>query len=67
MQVPCIERNAIASVAAVNAVQTALHGDGRHRVSLDQAIRTLRATGADMRTKYKETVRGGPAVAVVEC
>ncbi|QDQ88168.1 L-serine ammonia-lyase [Alcaligenaceae bacterium SJ-26] len=67
VQVPCIERNAIASVKAINAARMALHGDGRHLISLDQAIRTLRDTGRDMLTKYKETSEGGLAVSYVEC
>ena len=67
VQVPCIERNAIASVKAINAARLALHGDGSHRVSLDTAIRTMRDTGRDMSTKYKETSLGGLAVTVVEC
>ncbi|SOE47427.1 L-serine ammonia-lyase [Orrella dioscoreae] len=67
VQVPCIERNAIASMKAINAARMALHGDGRHLVSLDQAIRTLRETGRDMLSKYKETSLGGLAVSVVEC
>ncbi|WP_166968807.1 L-serine ammonia-lyase [Brevibacterium atlanticum] len=67
VQVPCIERNAIASVKAINAARLAMHGDGTHRVSLDQAIETMRQTGADMKSKYKETSRGGLAVNVVEC
>ncbi|GHD13562.1 L-serine ammonia-lyase [Zhihengliuella salsuginis] len=67
VQVPCIERNAIASVKAINAARLAFRGDGQHRVSLDQAINTMRQTGADMKTKYKETSRGGLAVNVVEC
>lgn len=67
VQIPCIERNAIAAVKAINAVQMALRGDGQHFISLDQAIRTLRDTGADMHDKYKETSRGGLAVAFVEC
>lgn len=67
VQVPCIERNAIASVKAINAARLAMHGDGSHRVSLDQAIETMRQTGADMKSKYKETSRGGLAVNVVEC
>lgn len=64
VQIPCIERNAIASVKAINAARLALHGDGTQKVSLDQAIETMRATGADMMDKYKETSRGGLAVAV---
>jgi L-serine dehydratase len=67
VQVPCIERNAIASVKAINAARLAMAGDGDHRVSLDQAINTMRQTGADMKSKYKETSRGGLAVNVVEC
>ncbi|MFI7597282.1 L-serine ammonia-lyase [Actinoplanes sp. NPDC049681] len=67
VQVPCIERNAIASVKAINAARLARNGDGTHRVSLDTAIRTMRDTGRDMSTKYKETSLGGLAVTVVEC
>ena len=67
VQIPCIERNAIASVKAINAARMALHGDGTHHVSLDKVIRTMRETGADMSTKYKETARGGLAVNIVEC
>jgi len=67
VQIPCIERNAIASVKAINAARLALHGDGSHKVSLDKAIKTMRDTGADMKTKYKETSRGGLAVNVIEC
>ena len=67
VQIPCIERNAIASVKAINAARMALHGDGSHHVSLDQVIKTMRETGADMLTKYKETARGGLAVNIVEC
>lgn len=67
VQIPCIERNAIASVKAINAARMALHGDGTHFVSLDQVIKTMRETGADMLTKYKETARGGLAVNIVEC
>jgi L-serine dehydratase len=67
VQIPCIERNAVASAGAVNAARMALHGDGTHKVSLDQAIAALRQTGADMHSKYKETAEGGLAVAVVEC
>ncbi|MDN6122692.1 MAG: L-serine ammonia-lyase [Brevibacterium sp.] len=66
-QVPCIERNAIAAVKAINAARLSMHGDGSHRVSLDQAIETMRQTGADMKSKYKETSLGGLAVNVVEC
>jgi L-serine dehydratase len=67
VQVPCIERNAMASVKAITAARIALRGDGRHFVSLDKAIRTMRATGRDMHKKYKETSRGGLAVNVIEC
>ncbi|HEY4084091.1 MAG TPA: L-serine ammonia-lyase [Burkholderiaceae bacterium] len=67
VQIPCIERNAIASVKAINAARMALHGDGTHFVSLDKVIKTMRDTGADMMTKYKETARGGLAVNIVEC
>jgi L-serine dehydratase len=67
VQVPCIERNAIASVKAINAARLALHGDGRHLVTLDQAVATMRQTGLDMSHKYKETSLGGLAVNVVEC
>lgn len=67
VQIPCIERNAIASVKAINAARMALHGDGKHHVSLDKVIKTMRETGADMMTKYKETSRGGLAVNIVEC
>ncbi|MFT4167109.1 MAG: L-serine ammonia-lyase [Microlunatus sp.] len=67
VQIPCIERNAIASNKAINAARIALHGDGSHKVSLDKAIKTMRETGADMKIKYKETSRGGLAVNVIEC
>jgi L-serine dehydratase len=67
VQIPCIERNAIASVKAINAARMALRGDGTHYVSLDKVIKTMRETGADMQTKYKETARGGLAVNIVEC
>jgi L-serine dehydratase len=67
VQIPCIERNAMAAVKAVNAASLAMHGDGTHRVSLDQAIETMRQTGKDMLDKYKETSTGGLAVNVVEC
>lgn len=67
VQVPCIERNAMASVKAINAARLALRGDGKHFVSLDKVIKTMRETGADMKTKYKETARGGLAVNVIEC
>lgn len=67
VQIPCIERNAIASVKAINAARMAMRGDGTHHVSLDKVIKTMRDTGADMMTKYKETARGGLAVNIVEC
>lgn len=67
VQVPCIERNAMGAVKAINAARLALRGDGTHRVSLDKVIATMRATGADMSKKYKETSRGGLAVNVIEC
>ncbi len=67
VQIPCIERNAIAAVKAVTAARTALRGDGRHIVSLDSVLKTMRQTGADMSVKYKETARGGLAVNVIEC
>jgi L-serine dehydratase len=67
VQIPCIERNAVGAVKAVNAASLAMHGDGTHHVSLDQAIETMRQTGRDMLDKYKETSTGGLAVNVVEC
>ena len=67
VQIPCIERNAMASNKAINAARIALRGDGSHKVSLDKAIKTMRETGADMKVKYKETSRGGLAVNVIEC
>ncbi len=67
VQVPCIERNAMASVKAINAARIAMRGDGKHFVSLDKVIKTMRDTGADMKTKYKETARGGLAVNIIEC
>jgi L-serine dehydratase len=67
VQVPCIERNAMAAVKAINAARLALQGTGDHVVSLDTVITTMRQTGADMKTKYKETSRGGLAVNVIEC
>jgi L-serine dehydratase len=66
VQIPCIERNAMASIKAINAARMALQGSGEHFVSLDKVIRTMRATGADMKDKYKETSRGGLAIDVVE-
>lgn len=65
VQVPCIERNAMGSVKAINAARIALRGDGQHFVSLDKVIKTMRDTGADMKTKYKETSRGGLAINVI--
>ena len=67
VQVPCIERNAMGAMKAINAARMALLGDGRHHVSLDRVIATMRATGRDMSTKYKETSRGGLAVNIIEC
>ncbi|WP_309891416.1 L-serine ammonia-lyase [Archangium sp.] len=67
VQVPCIERNAMGSIKAINAARLALQGDGKHKVSLDKVIATMRQTGADMMTKYKETARGGLAVNIIEC
>ena len=67
LQIPCIERNAVASVKAINASRMALWGEGRHQVSLDTVIETMRQTGEDMLSKYKETSLGGLAVNVVEC
>ncbi|BEL02994.1 L-serine ammonia-lyase [Actinoplanes sichuanensis] len=67
VQIPCIERNGMAAVKAVTAAKMALRGDGRHHVSLDKVIKTMKETGADMKIKYKETSRGGLAVNVIEC
>lgn len=67
VQVPCIERNAMGAVKAINASRLALRGDGSHKVSLDKVIKTMRQTGADMNSKYKETARGGLAVNIIEC
>jgi L-serine dehydratase len=67
VQIPCIERNAVASVKAITAARMARRGDGVHHVSLDKAIKTMRETGADMSVKYKETARGGLALNVIEC
>jgi L-serine dehydratase len=67
VQIPCIERNAMGAVKAINASRMALKGDGKHRVSLDKVIKTMRDTGKDMAEKYKETSRGGLAVNVIEC
>ena len=67
VQIPCIERNAMGAVKAINASRMAMRGDGKHKVSLDKVIRTMRETGRDMQDKYKETSRGGLAVNVIEC
>ncbi|MGH3717103.1 MAG: L-serine ammonia-lyase [Micromonosporaceae bacterium] len=67
VQIPCIERNAVASIKAITAARLALRGTGQHFVSLDKVIKTMRETGADMKVKYKETARGGLAVNVIEC
>jgi L-serine dehydratase len=67
VQIPCIERNAVASIKAITAARLALWGSGQHFVSLDKVIKTMRETGADMKVKYKETARGGLAVNVIEC
>ncbi len=67
VQVPCIERNAMGAIKAINASRLALRGDGSHKVSLDKVIKTMRQTGADMNSKYKETARGGLAVNIIEC
>jgi len=67
VQVPCIERNAMGAIKAINAARLALRGDGTHKVSLDKVIKTMWDTGADMKSKYKETSRGGLAVNIIEC
>ena len=67
VQIPCIERNAVGAVKAINASTLAMHGDGSHKVSLDQVIETMRQTGLDMSSSYKETSQGGLAVNVPEC
>jgi L-serine dehydratase len=67
VQIPCVERNAMGAVKAINAARLAMRGDGTHYVSLDKVIKTMLQTGADMKTKYKETSRGGLAVNVIEC
>ena len=67
VQVPCIERNAMGAIKAINASRLALRGSGEHKVSLDKVIKTMRDTGNDMKTKYKETARGGLAVNLSEC
>ena len=67
VQIPCIERNAVAAVKAVNAARLALAGDGSHIVSLDAVMQTMYQTGRDMQSKYRETSRGGLAVNLVQC
>jgi len=67
VQIPCIERNAVAAVKAITAARMALHGDGTHVVSFDTVIETMRQTGRDMMSKYKETSQGGLAVNVTQC
>ncbi len=67
VQIPCIERNAMGAVKAINAAKLAMHGDGTHKVTLDQVIETMRQTGLDMSARYKETSKGGLAVNVPEC
>jgi L-serine dehydratase len=67
VQIPCIERNAMGATKAINASRIAMQGDGKHHVSLDKVIQTMKQTGADMKTQYKETSRGGLAVNIVEC
>jgi L-serine dehydratase len=67
VQIPCIERNAMGAVKAINAAKLAMHGDGTHKVTLDQVIQTMRQTGQDMSKHYKETSQGGLAVNVPEC
>lgn len=67
VQVPCIERNAMGAIKAINASRLALQGDGSHKVSLDKVIKTMKETGKDMQSKYKETARGGLAVNIIEC
>jgi len=67
VQIPCIERNAMGSVKAINAARMAMQGDGKHHVSLDKVIMTMQQTGQDMSTRYKETSRGGLALNIIEC
>ena len=67
VQVPCIERNSMGAIKAINAASLALAGDGTHIVSFDAVVETMRQTGLDLQTKYKETSEGGLAVTVVEC
>jgi L-serine dehydratase len=64
VQIPCIERNAMGAIKAINAMRLSLHGDGTHRVTLDQVIAAMRHTGEDMQSKYKETSEGGLALFV---
>ena len=67
VQIPCIERNALGAVKAINAARMAMWGEGIHKVSLDQVIKTMYETGLDMQSRYKETSQAGLAVNVVEC
>ena len=67
VQIPCIERNAMGAVKAINAARLAMHGDGSHKVSLDEVIETMRQTGLDMKSQYKETSQAGLAVNVADC
>ena len=67
VQIPCIERNAMGSIKAINAQRLAMQAEGKQKVSLDKVIKTMRDTGADMKKRYKETSRGGLAVNVIEC
>mgnify|MGYP001353415728 len=67
VQIPCIERNAMGAIKAINACRLALNGSGTHKVSLDQVIKTMWETGKNMNSIYKETSRGGLAVNVIEC
>ena len=67
VQVPCIERNAMGSIKAINASRLAMRGSGEQKVTLDKVIKTMLDTGNDMKTKYKETARGGLAVNIIEC
>jgi L-serine dehydratase len=67
VQIPCIERNTMGAVKAINAARLAMRGDGTHKVALDRVIETMRQTGVDMQAKYKETSLGGLAVNVIEC
>ena len=67
VQIPCIERNAVAAVKAINAARMALRGNGSHYISLDQVVEAMYETGRDMKEKYKETSRGGLAIRLVQC